>query len=301
MRARQRTRGWAGCVEEGHGGGERSGQASVTCFRACERTTYVDQISRILPTRTTAPHPGDEPRLITYHHTLSLPLSLPLPTSIDTVIDTPSETLSPPSSCLTSATMAATNTSRLASGAHPYYPLEVEIVGYLANQWSTVKLLAIFSAGIAAIFSCTYAMVKRTRPNASRADYAAILWFVLCGCIHSFFEGYFAYNFRHMGGANDLFGQLWKEYALSDSRYLTQDAFVLCMETVTAVRTPGSRSTLSDGHEPRLTTRTGLLGPWLLPHRLPHLHRPPAPLPGPARRLARPVLRRRPLLRHFPV
>ncbi|CAL3965508.1 unnamed protein product, partial [Diplocarpon coronariae] len=31
-----------------------------------------------------------------------------------------------------------------------------------------------------------------------------------------------------------LFGQLWKEYALSDSRYLTSDPFVLCMETVTA-------------------------------------------------------------------
>lgn len=55
------------------------------------------------------------------------------------------------------------------------------------------------------------------------------------GCIHLFFEGYFAYNFRNMGGMQDLFGQLWKEYSLSDSRYLTQDAFVLCMETITAV------------------------------------------------------------------
>lgn len=131
--------------------------------------------------------------------------------------------------------MAAANSSHPTMGVHPYYPLEAEIVGYLANQWSTVKLLAVFGSGVAAIFSCTYAMVKRTRPTASRADYAAILWFVLCGCIHSFFEGYFAYNFRHMGSANDVFGQLWKEYALSDSRYLTQDAFVLCMETVTAV------------------------------------------------------------------
>lgn len=33
-----------------------------------------------------------------------------------------------------------------------------------------------------------------------------------------------------------MFGQLWKEYALSDSRYLTQDPFVLCMESITAVR-----------------------------------------------------------------
>lgn len=38
-----------------------------------------------------------------------------------------------------------------------------------------------------------------------------------------------------MGGLQTLFGQLWKEYALSDSRYLTQNAFVLCMETMTAV------------------------------------------------------------------
>lgn len=41
-----------------------------------------------------------------------------------------------------------------------------------------------------------------------------------------------------MGPAQDLFGQLWKEYALSDSRYLTSDPFVLCMEVITAVRNP---------------------------------------------------------------
>ena len=131
--------------------------------------------------------------------------------------------------------MAAGNFS-LPPGQHPYYPIEKEIVGYLANKWGTLDLLLMFAAGCVAIFSVTYVMVKRLRPNASTGDLSTIMWFVLCGCIHSFFEGYFAYNFRNMGGLNDLFGQLWKEYALSDSRYLTQDAFVLCMETVTAVR-----------------------------------------------------------------
>jgi hypothetical protein len=29
-----------------------------------------------------------------------------------------------------------------------------------------------------------------------------------------------------MGGLQTFFGQLWKEYALSDSRYMTQDMFV---------------------------------------------------------------------------
>lgn len=33
----------------------------------------------------------------------------------------------------------------------------------------------------------------------------------------------------------DLFGQMWKEYSYADSRYLTSDPFVLCMESVTAV------------------------------------------------------------------
>lgn len=38
-----------------------------------------------------------------------------------------------------------------------------------------------------------------------------------------------------MGGKQDIFGQLWKEYSLSDSRYMTSDAFTVCMECITAV------------------------------------------------------------------
>lgn len=47
--------------------------------------------------------------------------------------------------------------------------------------------------------------------------------------------GYFAFNFYHMGSRLSLFGQLWKEYALSDSRYLLQDPFTTSMEFITAV------------------------------------------------------------------
>ena len=38
-----------------------------------------------------------------------------------------------------------------------------------------------------------------------------------------------------MAGKGDLFGEMWKEYAFSDSRYMTRDAFVVCMEATTAV------------------------------------------------------------------
>ncbi|OQD72383.1 hypothetical protein PENDEC_c021G00840 [Penicillium decumbens] len=107
--------------------------------------------------------------------------------------------------------------------AHPYYPLDLEIVGYLTNEWDTLTLVSIFASGCTAIFLATYVLVMKVHPKISNS-----------GCIHLFFEGYFAYNFRRMPSMQDLFGQLWKEYSLSDSRYQTQDAFVLCMETVTA-------------------------------------------------------------------
>jgi cholestenol delta-isomerase len=38
-----------------------------------------------------------------------------------------------------------------------------------------------------------------------------------------------------MARLQTVFGQLWKEYALSDSRYMTQDMFVFCVEAMTAV------------------------------------------------------------------
>ncbi|KAJ4288412.1 hypothetical protein N0V90_011647 [Kalmusia sp. IMI 367209] len=119
---------------------------------------------------------------------------------------------------------------------HPYYPIESEIVGYLANEYNTLELVSLFAVGCAVIFSCAYMTVKKLRPNVPLSDVLVLLWFTLCGFIHLFFEGYYAYNFRTIGGHQDLFGQLWKEYSLSDSRYLTADsAFVLCMESITAI------------------------------------------------------------------
>lgn len=129
----------------------------------------------------------------------------------------------------------AYNATKMTFPPHPYYPLEVEIAGYLENEWSVPTLLGIFSVGCASIFGFTYLVVTRVRQNLPTSELLTILWFVLSGCIHFFFEGYYVYNFRAMGGLQDLFGQLWKEYAMSDSRYLTLDPFVLCMETITAV------------------------------------------------------------------
>lgn len=53
------------------------------------------------------------------------------------------------------------------------------------------------------------------------------------GTLHCFFEGYFVVNYATLAGSQSLFAQLWKEYSLSDSRYLTGDPTVLCAEAIT--------------------------------------------------------------------
>ncbi|KAK2606318.1 hypothetical protein QQS21_003249 [Conoideocrella luteorostrata] len=120
-------------------------------------------------------------------------------------------------------------------GPHPYYPLGVSIPTYVANTMNAGVLVSIFAAGCGIIFLPTYLAATKSRPGISFGEILIVFWWVLCGFIHFFFEGYFSYNHFDMASKGDLFGQLWKEYSLSDSRYMTQDPFVVCMETVTAV------------------------------------------------------------------
>lgn len=59
--------------------------------------------------------------------------------------------------------------------------------------------------------------------------------------------GYYIYHRHSIAGMNTLFAQLWKEYTLSDSRYLTLDVFTVCVETITVVRRhPPSDAALSN-------------------------------------------------------
>ncbi|CAG8930942.1 unnamed protein product [Penicillium salamii] len=101
----------------------------------------------------------------------------------------------------------------VSSSMHPYWPLEANLVNYVPNTMSVPALLGSFALATLTVIGLT-----------SRA-----------GCIHLILEGYFVYNHKTMPQMEDPLGQLWKEYALSDSRYMTIEPFVLCMETITAV------------------------------------------------------------------
>jgi cholestenol delta-isomerase len=71
-------------------------------------------------------------------------------------------------------------TSVLSHPPHPYYPLEVEIVGYLANEQSVPMLLGLFGGTVLGIFAVTLLIVRLAHPNLQSTEKTTILWFVLC-------------------------------------------------------------------------------------------------------------------------
>ncbi|KAB8072616.1 Emopamil-binding protein [Aspergillus leporis] len=117
---------------------------------------------------------------------------------------------------------------------HQYYPPGIHLPHYVPNGTSTLSLIVQFGLLWTAVLGVAFIAIRRVRPMASGSDQLAFIWMCLTGFIHLFFEAYFVVNHESLTGSQELFGQLWKEYSLSDSRYLISDAFLVCMEAVTA-------------------------------------------------------------------
>ncbi|KAL3474811.1 3-beta-hydroxysteroid-Delta(8),Delta(7)-isomerase [Aspergillus californicus] len=117
---------------------------------------------------------------------------------------------------------------------HSYYPVGTELPDYAPNELATISLLFIFAITVVIIFAGAYSFATRINPGISKCNLSTVFWFTLCGFIHLGLEGYYSLNFSTLTGSQHILAQLWKEYSLSDSRYLTQHAFVMCMETITA-------------------------------------------------------------------
>ncbi|KAL8416110.1 hypothetical protein RB596_006603 [Gaeumannomyces avenae] len=120
------------------------------------------------------------------------------------------------------------------SSAHPYSPVGVEIPGYVANTLTTPVIFAIFASTLSAVLLPAAYRIRRARPDLPASEMATAIWFVACAVIHFFLEGYYALNFRDIASQSAVPAQLWKEYSLSDSRYLLRDPFMVPMEGVTA-------------------------------------------------------------------
>ncbi|CAG8563440.1 14074_t:CDS:2 [Dentiscutata erythropus] len=123
---------------------------------------------------------------------------------------------------------------KVLSTRHPYYPTDLKLTNYTEPTHSTAVLLISFVIGLIVISGISLAVIipKKTVESNHKPIF---LWFIITGSIHFFFEGYFALYHENIAENNGLFAQMWKEYALSDSRYLTSDPFVVIMESITAV------------------------------------------------------------------
>ncbi|KAI1407971.1 3-beta-hydroxysteroid-Delta(8),Delta(7)-isomerase [Hypoxylon sp. FL1857] len=117
---------------------------------------------------------------------------------------------------------------------HSYYPVGVDIPNYVPNEWSTLALVSTFAVTCGIVLTAATTIAKKRNPRITTSELSKVLWFTLCGSIHLILEGYYAVNFATLPGSQHLLAQLWKEYSMSDSRYLTSHAFVMSMESITA-------------------------------------------------------------------
>jgi cholestenol delta-isomerase len=123
--------------------------------------------------------------------------------------------------------------------AHPYYPRSALIPHYVPNTYSSPTILVGFGTPVALIGIVTFILTGLIRPNAQRPrlsfiDRVICAWFAICAGIHIILEGYFVVNHRTLAGESTFLAQVWKEYALGDSRYLRSDLVTLCVEGITA-------------------------------------------------------------------
>ncbi|KAF9930619.1 hypothetical protein FBU30_000245 [Linnemannia zychae] len=124
----------------------------------------------------------------------------------------------------------------MAHTPHPYYPRDLILDHYVPNTYTMKDTLTLLFSTFGTIIVGALALSYRVRHSNIRGigNQLTFVWFVMCGFIHLFLEGYFGINHRTLAGDQHPLAQVWKEYSLSDSRYLSSDSFVLIMERITA-------------------------------------------------------------------
>ncbi|KAF9938874.1 UDP-glucuronic acid decarboxylase 1 [Mortierella alpina] len=120
---------------------------------------------------------------------------------------------------------------------HPYYPQDLVLNHYVGNTYTVPQILACVSIAFSAVAALAAALAYQQRHSTLKDRRAqwTFFWFFLCGMIHTVFEGYFGLHHVTIAGETSLLAQVWKEYALSDSRYMTSNTLVLIMERITII------------------------------------------------------------------
>jgi hypothetical protein len=64
--------------------------------------------------------------------------------------------------------------------SHPYFPLDLELPLYVANEWELVRILACFVIALGTLLAFTIVATKAVNPRLTRRNRATVWWFVLC-------------------------------------------------------------------------------------------------------------------------
>ncbi|SPO02869.1 related to C-8,7 sterol isomerase [Cephalotrichum gorgonifer] len=118
---------------------------------------------------------------------------------------------------------------------HPYSPANALIPHYAENDRPLALVVGSLGVMLATVGLGSAGLAARVNPRLGVDERWIVGWYSICGFLHCFFEGYFVLNHATLASQQTLFAQLWKEYALSDSRYLTSDPFMISVETITVL------------------------------------------------------------------
>ncbi|KAK4231536.1 cholestenol delta-isomerase [Podospora fimiseda] len=118
---------------------------------------------------------------------------------------------------------------------HPYFPRNLSLPTYSPNTWTLPLILSAFISLITLFVGSGLLLARYKSPLLKNklGDQFTIAWFLLCGFLHLFFEGYLVFFSESIPSSQFIFSQLWKEYSLSDSRYISRDPFMHCIESLT--------------------------------------------------------------------
>ncbi|KAI5821310.1 putative EBP domain protein [Pyronema omphalodes] len=122
--------------------------------------------------------------------------------------------------------------------SHPYYPPDMQLK-YLSPALSKEIILGAMGTISALVLLLGWRLMSLMNPTLTTRAKATASWFLYCGLLHIHFEGYFIRYRNSLASRSDVIGELWKEYALSDSRYLlgakAEGEFVVGIEALTVV------------------------------------------------------------------
>ncbi|KAI9183086.1 hypothetical protein H9P43_004003 [Blastocladiella emersonii ATCC 22665] len=113
---------------------------------------------------------------------------------------------------------------------HPFYPRALDLPHYVPNTLNGELIFGSFGAICAALVLAVW-FAGRSLPTFRRV---VLVWCVLSGSIHMTVEGYFVVFYETLASLNTPMGQLWKEYAKCDSRYMWGERAVWMIELITS-------------------------------------------------------------------